>query len=348
MKALFPVCLLLVASPVHPQSPCAVLEAVTVKIQGAETGAGILLQSDGKTAWIATAKHLVPRASRISVLFSKNSSAPVPATLELELAGLDAAVIKAVSARGDLPKSTVHVRTEEIQKGERVSFVGHPAGQDWQCYLGKDVISRLTYEQDDRLFLFSDPIAQKGTSGGPVFDQLGNVIGLITRHSPLGNTVAMRIGPITRVMSDELNVAISSQGTQSAQANAACNQGCEIKLSDLKFSKAYPSYDCLNGLSCTEIVYEFPKEWPGARFLHYLKMNMQGVGLLLERLDLAGTDRIGDSDAPGHLSNGVGQAVFLKEGRVFSYKFYRAPGSESIVIQLQPTNSNGPYPGLGR
>jgi S1-C subfamily serine protease len=197
---------------------CEAFERVTVKIEaqnreGQEIGAGIVMQSDGKTAWIATAGHVIKDAQEVRIIFfgSKDAFASRLVRLKPGSGSLDLAVLEVISSRGNLPRFAAgSLRTDALAVGERVSFVGHPEDLDWQCYFNTDAISRLEYSGDDRLFLFSNPRKKPGASGGPVFDQFGNVIGIVLGEHASGDAIAIRIGEVSRILREDLRVTLGT------------------------------------------------------------------------------------------------------------------------------------------
>src|SRR5258706_2730901 len=100
-------------------------------------------------------------------------------------------------------------------------------GVNWQCYLNKDVITRLSYREDDRLFLFSNPTVREGLSGGPVFDQQGSLIGLISSESSTKDSVAVRISSVLRIMTDEMRVDLGQSEPHRTAAGDTTDAGQE-------------------------------------------------------------------------------------------------------------------------
>lgn len=155
------------------------------------TGTGFLLGHDGL---VATAAHVVSGALGITVtrgLFRSKAKledidldADV-AILKLELSGVMAKVI-------DQREALIRpIRTwMPPQLGERVYAFGFPLRPVLQHTLNmtEGIVSAETGLQSDR-FQISAPI-QKGNSGGPVYDQRANLIGIVTsKLLPVGDAV---------------------------------------------------------------------------------------------------------------------------------------------------------------
>jgi S1-C subfamily serine protease len=166
------------------------------------------MRSDGRTAWIATAGHVIQGSHKIQVTFFGGAAEGFPGSVRYyKPESLDLAVLQVASGRGDLPRfAAENLRTEALAVGERVSFVGHPGDLDWQCYFDTDAVSRLEYLGDQRKFLFSNPRQKRGASGGPVFDQFGNLIGIVLGQHSTGDTFAIGIDAVNRILRDELRL----------------------------------------------------------------------------------------------------------------------------------------------
>lgn len=168
----------------------------------------MVMRSDGRTAWIATAGHVIQGSHKIQVTFFGGAAEGFPGSVRYyKPESLDLAVLQVASGRGDLPRfAAENLRTEALAVGERVSFVGHPGDLDWQCYFDTDAVSRLEYLGDQRKFLFSNPRQKRGASGGPVFDQFGNLIGIVLGQHSTGDTFAIGIDAVNRILRDELRL----------------------------------------------------------------------------------------------------------------------------------------------
>ena len=143
---------------------------VTVRA-GDSLGTGFVVRKDG---WIATNFHVVRGASEVTVEFSNHHEYPVVEIMnanrlhDLVILRIDAANLP-VLAIGD---------SDHVRPGDSVLAIGHPLGLEDTVSNGlisavRDVHAGL------RVLQISAPIAP-GSSGGPLFNERGEVIGVAT------------------------------------------------------------------------------------------------------------------------------------------------------------------------
>ncbi len=144
------------------------------------SGSGFFISSDGL---IATNAHVVEGAKKIEVYLSNdNSNATYKAKLRLIDTNNDVAILKIEDADfntlPDLPYGIV----ERADIGEKAFTIGYPLndimGSNYKVTDG--IISAKSGVEDDiRYYQITVPL-QPGNSGGPLFNQQGNVIGITT------------------------------------------------------------------------------------------------------------------------------------------------------------------------
>lgn len=147
-------------------------------------GSGVCIRSDGS---ILTSQHIIERASAIYVVLQGGQRAA--ARLIASDRRSDFAVIRIDG--GSLPSVTMG-DAESLQRGAFVLTMGNPLGlaEDGHAVASHGMISALrrplpdTLGQDeDRYFgemLVTNLTAASGSSGGPLFDARGNLIGIMT------------------------------------------------------------------------------------------------------------------------------------------------------------------------
>ena len=135
------------------------------------TGSGVIITAGGL---ILTANHVVTGATQIQV---QTASGKFPAKIIQADPANDIALIKCEGAF----KSSPIVPSKDVQLAQSVFTIGFP-NIDLQGYspkLTKGEISSMNGVQDDpREWQISAPV-QPGNSGGPLFDDKGNVIGIV-------------------------------------------------------------------------------------------------------------------------------------------------------------------------
>jgi len=149
-----------------------------LKLSG--NGTGIILSQDG---YIATNYHVIDGASHISIIFSNdNQMREYRASVIKTDKNNDLAIIKINDSSYDfLDTIKYSIKTELSDIAEEVFSLGYPAATS---FLGVEVkftdgkiSSRTGAYNDVRVYQTTVPILQ-GSSGEPLFDYAGNLIGI--------------------------------------------------------------------------------------------------------------------------------------------------------------------------
>jgi len=170
--------------------------AIKVKAQTTSmaSGSGIVLSTDG---YIATNNHVVDGGIEFFVdVFTngikksyKASVIKTDATNDLAIIKINDPTFKKLSI---LPYS---LRMQGINVGEKVFAMGYPRPglQGEEVKVTDGIISSKTgFQNDNKTYQISAPI-QPGNSGGPLFDNSGNLIGLTNAGIPSGENVGYAI-----------------------------------------------------------------------------------------------------------------------------------------------------------
>ncbi len=160
-----------------------VVVAVSIRTaMGTGSGTGIIMTEDG---YIATNHHVIENATDITVQLYDGSQyeAQLVGSSEID----DLAVLK-INKRG-LP-TAVFGDSSQVSVGDRAVVIGHPAGLEfgWTSTYGfvsainRDVkIRDLDGTMTKKMTLLqTDANVNSGNSGGPMFNDRGEVIGIIT------------------------------------------------------------------------------------------------------------------------------------------------------------------------
>ena len=160
-----------------------VVVAISVKTDtGGGIGTGIVMTSDG---YIITNSHVVNGANEIAVQMYDGTKYRAELIGESEID--DLAVIK-INASG--LQAAKFGKSSDALVGDRVVVIGHPAGMEfgWTSTYGRlSAINRdvKIRESDGTLIkkmtlIQTDANVNSGNSGGPMFNDRGEVIGIIT------------------------------------------------------------------------------------------------------------------------------------------------------------------------
>jgi serine protease Do len=138
---------------------------------GDSLGTGFVVRSDG---WVATNFHVVRGATEVTVVFSDHREFPVVEIMNANR--LHDLVILRIDAHG-LPVLPVG-NSDAVRPGDSVLAIGHPLGLEDTVSNGLISAVRHVHANLDVLQV-SAPIAP-GSSGGPLFNDRGEVIGVAT------------------------------------------------------------------------------------------------------------------------------------------------------------------------
>ena len=163
-------------------------------------GSGVLISKDGL---FVTAYHVIESAKGIAVRTSKGAfNVKILAVDKLN----DLALLKVKDPIGEMPAAPL-APSAKMKLGQTVFTLGFPNSdlQGFNVKMTKGEISSTTGIQDDpRQFQISVPL-QPGNSGGALFDDQGNIIGIVV--AKLSETVAKKY---TGNTPENVNYAVKS------------------------------------------------------------------------------------------------------------------------------------------
>ncbi|MGA2001398.1 MAG: serine protease [Terriglobales bacterium] len=175
--------------------------------QGGKSGTGFLLTRSGL---IATNWHVVSDAKKISVAFTGWSDS-ANAEIVIRDKENDLAILRLTDATklantcSELPFQLATAKG--VTLGQRVSTIGYPLSP----YLGSNpkfsegaIASKSGLQDDPRWFQISAAI-QPGSSGSPLFDDNGNIIGIV-----VASLDAVKAFQLTNAIPQNVNWAIKS------------------------------------------------------------------------------------------------------------------------------------------
>ena len=143
------------------------------------SGSGFVISSNATTSYILTNYHVIDGVSDIKVFFADGKS--YDATLVGGEQENDIAVLK-IDA-GDLPKVTLG-DSDALNVGQEVYAIGNPLGELTFTFTGGYVSAkdRSVTMSDGTVMnmLQTDTAINSGNSGGPLFNEYGQVIGIVS------------------------------------------------------------------------------------------------------------------------------------------------------------------------
>ena len=143
-------------------------------------GTGFIVRKDG---WVATNFHVVRGATEVTVVFSDHREFPVVEIMNANR--LHDLVILRIEAK-NLPVLPIG-DSDQVRPGDSVLAIGHPLGLEDTVSNG--LISAVREVHAGlQVLQISAPIAP-GSSGGPLFNERGEVIGVATAISSSGQNL---------------------------------------------------------------------------------------------------------------------------------------------------------------
>ena len=162
-------------------------------------GSGFLISPDGL---VATAAHVIEGASMIRVRLKSGRNYYVTEVVSCDFTK-DIAILK-IDAKGDL--DYLELSRDTADAGDKVYAIGSPSGRTGEMTDG-EIIRFSEIYNDDGLIVFSAPI-ESGSSGGPLLDSRGRVIGINIAISVLNSEyLAVRIAEIDTLQEERLSMA---------------------------------------------------------------------------------------------------------------------------------------------
>ena len=165
------------------------------------TGSGFFLDENGT---VLTNEHVVDRAQKISVIVPGR-----PGRYNAEVIGTDKqtdlAVLSLESEPGDEPFPVAQLGDSDgVQVGEWVIAIGNPYGLDGTVSLGIVSAKGRDLNAVNLLndFIQTDAMIDRGSSGGPLVDLRGKVIGINSRGQGRGIGFTIPINTAKQVAAD--------------------------------------------------------------------------------------------------------------------------------------------------
>jgi S1-C subfamily serine protease len=152
----------------------AVLTILAYDAQGKiiQTGSGFFISNDGR---LVTNRHVINNAINAFAKTEDGANYRVTGTLTSS-ASLDLAVLKAEAKQ--VPFLVIQSVAPEV--GSRIAIIGSPSALEGS--LSEGIVSAIRAEDDGTWIQITAPISP-GSSGSPVLDSRGQVVGVVTRGS---------------------------------------------------------------------------------------------------------------------------------------------------------------------
>ena len=147
-------------------------------------GSGFVATKDGT---VVTCLHVIDQAEVIQILFPDGST-----TYAMSIASVDSASDLATILGKKITHLPLALDTDDLAPGKPVVAIGSPLGMSNTISTG--IISGIRPDTNYRGSIqFTSPISG-GSSGGPLLNHEGKVIGIVTATEPAGQNINFAIG----------------------------------------------------------------------------------------------------------------------------------------------------------
>ena len=146
------------------------------------TGTGFLIDEDT----MVTARHVTEGSDDVLIEFADGTFDHGRA---VESLSLDIAVVRLAEPRPGLGLEWGHSST--VRPGETVTAIGYPLGSTGDPTLTKGTVSRFTRSSDGVEYIQTDAALNFGNSGGPLLDECGRVLGIVTLKAEGAEGIAL-------------------------------------------------------------------------------------------------------------------------------------------------------------
>ncbi|WP_017717401.1 serine protease [Kamptonema formosum] len=178
------------AQALEPSEISARAKEITVRIDGPESGSGVIFERTGTTYSVLTNWHVVDTEGQYQITAPDGQKYPVPYRQVKYLPDVDLAVLQFTSNQR-YPTAQLG-NSEEMTEGNKVYVVGWAdpfpgIPEPSYLFLEARITSRLQKSEKGYAIVHDNP-ATPGTSGGPVLDSNARLVGINGRLTSEPNT----------------------------------------------------------------------------------------------------------------------------------------------------------------
>jgi tetratricopeptide (TPR) repeat protein len=168
--------------------------ATTVRIEGQNSGSGVIFSKQGNTYYVLTAKHVVATLDQYEIVTPSGKTYAVDYARVTKLANIDLAVIPFTS--NEALSLVKFGNSQAVSQGNEINISGWPIPdaaitQPSHLVIPGVVVGIQNNNKDGYALLYNNSTSP-GMSGGPIFNREGQMIGIHGRAS--GNQESGKVG----------------------------------------------------------------------------------------------------------------------------------------------------------
>ncbi|MBD2535023.1 trypsin-like peptidase domain-containing protein [Nostoc flagelliforme FACHB-838] len=180
----------LVVAALTPSEASVIAQQITVRIDGANTGSGVILESQGNNYTVITCWHVVQLEGSYTVQTSDGKQYTINHSQVKRLPGVDLAVFQFTSNQNYFVAKKGN--SEQVKLGTNVYVAGYPQGTS-DIDFRKGSISRVVTKPNNGYAFIYDIGGFPGMSGGPILDEQGKLVGIHGRATTRPDTNATTV-----------------------------------------------------------------------------------------------------------------------------------------------------------
>ncbi|MBE9008546.1 trypsin-like peptidase domain-containing protein [Fortiea sp. LEGE XX443] len=164
-----------VATALTPQEVADIAQQITVRIDGENTGSGVIIERQGNVYTVVTSWHVVQEEGNYTVYTPDGKKYTFNNNQVKRFPGVDLAVFQFTSNQNY--RVAEKGNSDEVKRGTNISVAGYQQGTS-DIDFRRGAISRLVKEPKDGYAFVYDIDAFPGMSGGAILDEQGKLVGI--------------------------------------------------------------------------------------------------------------------------------------------------------------------------
>ncbi|ALF52902.1 hypothetical protein ACX27_08585 [Nostoc piscinale CENA21] len=179
-----------VATALTPQEVADIAQQITVRIDGTNTGSGVIIEQQNNVYTVVTNWHVVQLPGNYTIQTPDGRKYTFNHNQVKQFRGVDLAEFQFTSNQNY--RVAEKGNSDQVTLGTNISVAGYPQGTSDISFLRGAISSRLTNPKDGYTFVYYVG-GLPGMSGGPILDEQGKLVGIHGRASTRPDTNATTV-----------------------------------------------------------------------------------------------------------------------------------------------------------